>query len=191
MSLRNKLIRLAHSKPELRGDLLPLIKEAAHVPGGVPYPYGNAPSWDSLKYDPTKGERTLDEEMKTLWQVFDISVNKSPKSQWDKPDPDEIQGFIAALKRKDHRKAMQIATKYQALFWDHYPTLMAEFWRTMEEQGVGRMPRMASATHCAATRYGGPMYQSNKTPYNEPEAFPDYHEPYETRRQCGCPDEED
>lgn len=28
-NLRNKLIRLAHGKPELRGDLLPLIREAA------------------------------------------------------------------------------------------------------------------------------------------------------------------
>ena len=28
MSLRNKLIRLAHEKPELRGHLLPLLKEA-------------------------------------------------------------------------------------------------------------------------------------------------------------------
>lgn len=29
MSLRNELIRLAHSKPELRKDLLPLLKESA------------------------------------------------------------------------------------------------------------------------------------------------------------------
>jgi len=29
MTLRNKLIRLAHSKPELRKDLLPLLKESA------------------------------------------------------------------------------------------------------------------------------------------------------------------
>ena len=28
MSLRNKLIRLAHENPELRADLLPLLKEA-------------------------------------------------------------------------------------------------------------------------------------------------------------------
>ncbi len=28
MNLRNKLIRLAHEKPELRADLLPLLKEA-------------------------------------------------------------------------------------------------------------------------------------------------------------------
>lgn len=29
MTLRSKLIRLAHSKPELRSELLPLLKEAA------------------------------------------------------------------------------------------------------------------------------------------------------------------
>ena len=30
-NLRNKLIRLAHAKPELRADLLPLLKEAAEI----------------------------------------------------------------------------------------------------------------------------------------------------------------
>ena len=30
-NLRNKLIRLAHEKPELRKDLLPLLKEAAEI----------------------------------------------------------------------------------------------------------------------------------------------------------------
>ena len=31
MTLRNKIIRLAHSKPELRKDLLPLLKKAGRL----------------------------------------------------------------------------------------------------------------------------------------------------------------
>ena len=39
MSLRDKLIRLAHSKPELRKHLLPLLKSAS---AGEDYPFKNA-----------------------------------------------------------------------------------------------------------------------------------------------------
>jgi len=35
MELREKLIRIAHEKPELRKHLLPIIKEARQEPAGV------------------------------------------------------------------------------------------------------------------------------------------------------------
>ena len=86
MSLRNKLIRLAHAKPELRKDLLPLLKEAS----------------SDLAYPP-KGIRISDEEWyesdyyKALVECFQLlerggfRITRSSDDKWVTLTEGEIQ----------------------------------------------------------------------------------------------------
>ena len=89
MSLRNKIIRLAHQKPELRKHLLPLVTKTAYV---HPEDIAEFKSYVSEFYVPSnrkvlyplyKGKKPLTE--KVLSQVIDAYVaKKSPsKSQVD------------------------------------------------------------------------------------------------------------
>jgi len=81
--LRKKLIRLAHAKPELRGEILPLLKTGASInlPGDGSYDYvgddvaqalhiiqGYALKWRRSQKDP---------KIKNIWKQLEGTLGRS------------------------------------------------------------------------------------------------------------------
>jgi len=74
--LRNKLIRLAHQKPELRKDLIPLLKEAktSAIHGGV----GGSPTKGSIAEFVEKWFTKFAKDLKRAYRgVIIVSVSSS------------------------------------------------------------------------------------------------------------------
>ena len=85
-NLRNKVIRLAHSKPTLRKDLLPLLEKSANTPlmaqfshyitGGDPY-YGDDFVTDVSVYLKFPNLREMGMDLKKVEKVFEEAIKIS------------------------------------------------------------------------------------------------------------------
>ena len=93
--LRNKLIRLAHAKPKLRKDLLPLIKTSGETALVLEQMTDNGFSASSLLKDLKDDEAAFRKDVQTF--ADDLDVGKEVKKEMTKLKKSDLEKIIKGL----------------------------------------------------------------------------------------------